>query len=658
MKQNCRHLMNIISLVMIELLVVSSALAAPPVIKANLENESSYQHAAVISTVEMVNRADGTEILVHASKALDYKTYNFENPARIAIDFDGFGLASDQQNIVSDTGPVTLVTSREFKNETDILTRIEIALAEDALEHAKIAVQGTTLSVFLPAGFSSQANLDSPAVANDTAPAGDIFTSLEATTPEITIPAPKTTRNDDSAFVQIAQAQTAQAGSYLEKTIGSDDVQSIMLPDYEGIPISLDLKNADVIDIFMTIADLTGYNVIIDPKVKGKINIKMNQVPWDQALDIILRQMELGKEYTGTKTPEFPRGNIIRIAPVNSLRKEAEERRKLLDAQKISEPLITKIIYLSYAEASQMDKIVKKLLSKRGEIIVDKRTNSMLLTDIPANLEKIRNMVTLLDVRTRQVLIASKIITTKKDFTRQLGIAWGSTFIADAPHGNTTGYRFPNHGAVDYAVSLPQGASILGVTLGNVLDTFQLSAILTASEQEGLTKVISNPRVMTSDNVEAEIKSGYQLPYIIWTDRGLRYAFKDATISLKVKPHVTHDSYIDMKIEAKKDSPDFSTDPVSIFTNRAKTEVLVRDGDTFVIGGLNQTTTGWDSARLPFLHRIPIIGLLFKNQNIKNAYDDLLVFITPKIIQQEQTQVQSISFDQSILPAEDKKTKK
>ncbi|MBN2382009.1 type IV pilus secretin PilQ [bacterium] len=626
-------------------------------------SESTYQHALKISNIETQTINNGLEILIKGNKTLNYKTYTFESPTRIAIDFKGFGLNNVQDAISVNQGYVSTISNKEFSNEREILTRVEIFLTADISDKVSFDQRDTTLSIFIPNDLTAVAGTRSKISGSESESVRDVLSEIEASSPSISIPEPKTMSPRDIPFVQLAQQssmpQTATAGTYIEKTIGTDDIhQSSELPIYEGIPISLDLKNADIIDIFLTISELTGYNVIIDPKVKGKINIRMNEVPWDQALDIILRQMELGKEYTGTKSPEFPRGNIIRIASVSSLRKEANERKALLDAQKVAEPLITKIIYLSYSKAQQMQSIVKKLLSRRGEIIVDKRTNSLLITDIPANLDKVRNMITLLDVRTKQVLIMSKIITTKKDFSRELGITWGANVVGDAIHGNTTGYRFPNNYNMDYAVSLPSGNNILGVSLGNILDTFNLSAILSASEAEGLTKVISNPRVLTSDNVEAMIKSGTQIPYIIETDEGFRYAFKEAVIQLKVTPHVTHDNFIQMDVEIKKDAPDYTFDPPGILTNRASTDVLVKDGDTFVIGGLNQTTTGWDSSRIPFVHNIPIIGWLFKNKRIKNEYDDLLVFITPKLVQQEQTQVKAVSFDESILPSEEKKSKK
>lgn len=626
----------IVSVLFISLVATQSA------ISGTLTNSSNI---GVISKIETVQKNDGVEVIIHGNSTMAYKVFQFDNPSRIALDIPDYQLQNVPGSISVDSGTVTRIVSREFRNEKQALTRIEILLAcQDCKEHS-IEEGQQSLSIFLP--YTDEFRPQ---------PTRDILSQVEATTPakQQTFAVPN---KKPASYIRIAQAQPSSVGTS-EQLIGvEEDVSGELQTDYEGVPISLDLKDADIVDIFLTMSEITGYNILVDPAVSGKkINIRMTNVPWDQALDIILKHMELGKEYTGTKTEEYPRGNIIRIASVQKLKQEADQRRELIESRKIAEPLITKIFYLSYANAGVMQDKLQNVMSTRGQAIIDDRTNALIITDIQDNMIKIKNMISLLDVRTKQVLIASQIVTTKKDFTRDLGIQWGGRFIADATHGNTTGYRFPNNYAIDgtsnggYAVNLPAGSPVLGMTLGNVLDTLQLNFLLSAGETEGLTKIISSPRVMTSDNVEAEIKTGTQIAYTIFSDRGLEAQFKDATISLKVTPHITNDNYIRMKIEAKKDSPDFSVNPPAINTNNAKTEVLVKDGDTIVIGGLNQTTTGWNEERLPLLHRIPFLGWLFRSKSTKNAYDDLLIFISPKVVHQEKSQIQAITFDQKMAP--------
>ncbi|MFC1852603.1 type IV pilus secretin PilQ [candidate division CSSED10-310 bacterium] len=653
MKHGYRLLMSITILLLFKVLILSCATTTPSVDNTSIVENNYHDDNVFISDVEAIQKRDGVEILVRASKSFDYKTYRFDNPARLAIDIPDCRLKNVPADMVVEKGAIQTIKNSEFKNEKEVLSRIEITMIDDNAANSTINLKGNTLSIFFP-GEMLTADVEAEAeiiTAKKSAP--ELLSQVEASTPQMT------TKASSIPFVKIAQASQVPGGGaqLLERTIDTEEAMDAEMDQtYEGIPISLDLKDADIIDIFLTISELSGYNIIVDPDVKGKVNIRMTDVPWDQTLDIILKQMNLGKEYTGSKSPEFPRGNIIRIAKINKLKREAEDRRSLADAKKTAEPLVTKIFYLNYATASDMQRNIKKFLSKRGEIIVDKRTNSLIITDNVGNLEKVKNMIYLLDVRTKQVLISSQIVTTKKDFTRDLGIQWGGKFVADAFHGNTTGYRFPNNYAIDgtanggYAVNLPAGDNVLGISLGNVLDTLQLNFMLTASETEGLTKVISSPRVMTSDNIVAEIKTGTQIAYTVYTDRGLEIQFKDAVISLKVTPHITNDNFVNMKIEAKKNSPDFSVSPPAINTNQAKTEVLVKDGDTIVIGGLNNATEGWSEARLPWLHRIPGIGWLFKNKSLKNEYDDLLIFISPKIVHQKQAKAQVITFDQSQPP--------
>lgn len=599
---------------------------------------------ASISQIEALPKTEGVEIILHANQAINYKTFRFDNPPRIAIDLNHCKLAKGASLLQVNLGIVKMVKSKEFRNEKNTLSRVEVILNEKEKSEVKISRKGNNLSLFIP----------SDGVNVSAAPAEKVFSHLEAST-TMNSPRIHSVSQNDVPFIRIAQANTT-ASKVIEHTIGSADNAYAEQAEkqYKGIPISLDLKDADVIDIFLTISELTNYNIIVDPKIHAKINIRMHDVPWDQALDIILKQLSLGKAFTGTKSPEFPKGNIIRITTMGKLKAEANARRALMEARKIAEPLFTKIFYLSYANAAELKMKVKKLLTSRGQIIVDKRTNALIVTDVTPSLNKVKNMISLLDVRTKQVLISSQIITTKKDFSRDLGIQWGGKFTADSVHGNTTGFRFPNNYSVDgssnggYAVNLPAGSPIVGLSLGNVLNTMQLNFVLSAGETEGLTKVISSPRIMTSDNISAEIKTGTQIAYTVFSDRGLEVQFKDAVISLKVTPHITNDNFIKMKIDAKKDSPDFSVTPPAINTNNAKTQVLVRDGDTIVIGGLNQSTEGWHEERIPFFHKIPFLGWLFKSHGIKNEYDDLLVFISPKIMQQEKSNVQAIVFDQTL----------
>jgi len=421
----------------------------------------------------------------------------------------------------------------------------------------------------------------------------------------------------------------------------AEGVFGMAVPEkYKGKPISLDFKDIDVLDVFVLISEVSGFNVVVDPDVKGRITIRLENVPWDQALEVILKNQGLGKEVEG---------NVMRIANMSKLRDENVLKRQMAEAEEMARPRDTRILYLSYAKAVELEPLVRKVLSRRGEIIVDERTNAMIVVDIPENLEQGVSLIRELDVRTKQVSINAQVVNTTKNFARNLGIQWGGTFAADKYHGNTTGYRFPNNMFVDftgeddsdYAVNLPSGQKLLSLKMGNVLDTLKLQAALSASENEGMTKVISNPRVTTADNTPANVESGYDIPYsTVNADTGAQsVAFISASLRLSVTPHITNDRFISMEIEVTKNQPDFANTAnaggqgTPIIKNVANTRVLVKDGETVVIGGLNETSNGTSQSRIPWLGRVPIIGLLFKNHAKTSTFTDLLYFITPTIIQ-------------------------
>ncbi|MBN1551972.1 type IV pilus secretin PilQ, partial [bacterium] len=297
------------------------------------------------------------------------------------------------------------------------------------------------------------------------------------------------------------------------------------------------------------------------------------------------------------------------------------------------------------------------------------RVNALIIRDIAENLDNVTNLIRVLDVRTRQVALNSQIVVTSKSFSRNLGIQWGGRFVADAQHGNTTRYRFPNNYGIDfsqsapsnagthpgweatdgsgYAVNLPSGNTLVAFSFGNVMDTLKLNLALSAAESEGLTKTIAHPRVTTANNETASISSGYQIPYQVDSgDKGVNIEFQDAVTSLNVTPHITNDNWIGMNVQITRNfpGPSFGGGPPSIFTNSATTKVLVKDGDTLVIGGLNESSFTNANDKIPFLHKIPIIGILFKNDRKETSFSDLLFFITPQILEEGEQVIRSETF--------------
>jgi type IV pilus assembly protein PilQ len=425
--------------------------------------------------------------------------------------------------------------------------------------------------------------------------------------------------------------------SFETKTIGGGEQQ------FNGKPLSLDFKDADIKDIFRFISDFSGLNVVLDPTVSGKITIKLTEVPWDQALDIILKNNGLGMVFEN---------NVIRIATTQKLATEEANRRRLAEEKELAVPLKTITRALSYAKAQELQKILEKVMTKRGEVIVDKRTNTLILSDVPDRFDMIQNLIETLDAPTPQVAIEARIVETVRDFAHELGIQWGFLGVSDAAHGNTTDLIFPNNARVDgtqagaggipgslggYAVNLPsnQRNSGIGLSFGNVLDTFRLDIALSAFEREGKGRVISAPKVTTQNNTEAEIKSGKQIPVTTIANNTVTTNFVDALLSLKVKPQITAEGTVILDITVDKSAPDFAnvvfgTPPID--KRQATTSVLVRDGGTTVIGGIFQVTDQNGQSRTPFLHKIPILGNLFKNKIQTRFNNELLIFVTPRIV--------------------------
>ncbi len=426
-----------------------------------------------------------------------------------------------------------------------------------------------------------------------------------------------------------AGAQTAGNPSITGGFLGGTRFLSGTEHTYTGEPISLNLKDADIKDVLRTFAQLTGLNIAIDPGVTGSVTVDFVDVPWDQALDIILRQNGLSYVLEG---------NVMRIGSLQRLAAEAVATRSLQEEERLNVPLTTVSFKLSYARAADVQSLLLQIASPRGRIIVDNRTNQLIITEIPTYLQTMRNLIESVDVPTRQVLIEARIVETSKTFLQQYGFVWGFQGSLDPSLGTGTGLVFPNR--VDFVggpFSFGPGNSVLAFHLGDVLGGFNLDVALNAAESEGLVRVISAPRVVTQDNTAAQIQSGVQIPFQTRVNFTTTISYVDATLNLSVIPQITEAGTVIMDIAVQKNEPAQGlaiegAAGTPIQTRQARTRLMVRDGGTSVIGGIYQTTDNNSQSRLPFLHQIPILGNLFKTHNISNSHDELLIFITPRIL--------------------------
>jgi type IV pilus assembly protein PilQ len=425
---------------------------------------------------------------------------------------------------------------------------------------------------------------------------------------------------------------------------------------YRGKKVSFEFKDIDIQNLLRVIAEISKKNIVVADDVSGKVTIRLRNVPWDQALDLILRTKALGKEEIG---------NIVRVAPLKTLEEEAKLRQERKRSLVQQEELLVNLIPVNYAVAQDMSNRVKDVLSERGSVTVDQRTNVLIVKDIRTNIEKARALVRSLDTQTPQVLIESRIVEANTTFSRELGVQWGGQASAAPATGNATGLIFPNTailtggvegnapGLVDqpnFAVNLPVGAGLgsggaLGFVFGSAGGALALNLRLSAAENEGVVKTISAPKVTTLDNNTARISQGVSLPFSQVSAAGANTTFVEARLSLEVTPHITQDGSILMSISAQNNQPDPANTGANgqpaIQRKEANTQVLVKDGDTTVIGGIYVRRGSTSSSAVPFLSKIPVLGLLFKNYRERDDRQELLIFITPRILNR-QTIAQSL----------------
>jgi type IV pilus assembly protein PilQ len=399
---------------------------------------------------------------------------------------------------------------------------------------------------------------------------------------------------------------------------------------FSGKRISLNLVDADIKQVFRLFHEISGLNFVLDPAVSGRVTVVLDQVPWTQALDLILKNNGLDKVYEG---------NVLRIATTQQLAAEAAGRKQLKEAKEMEVEPITMTRTLSYAKAEDVQRVIREsgILSTRGKVIVDPRTNTMIISDVPKKVEPLDVLISTLDSETPQVMIEARIVETSKDFSRDLGIVWGFEAKADASRGTATGVGFPHNASMKYALNLPGqgGASALAFSFGNVVDSFTLDLQLNALEDEGRGRILSSPKIATQNNERAEIEQGVRIPIVNTTATEINVEFVSASLLLNVTPQITAEGTIILDVVVENNSPDFNNTAggiPSITTQRAQTKVLISDGGTTVIGGIFVVREGESEIGVPWFRKIPVFGWLFKNQRIIQENRELLIFITPKII--------------------------
>jgi type IV pilus assembly protein PilQ len=412
---------------------------------------------------------------------------------------------------------------------------------------------------------------------------------------------------------------------------------------YTGEPISVNLKDVDLRDFFRLIHEISGLNVVLDPAVKGSLTIVLDEVPWDQALDIVLQNNSLDKQLNG---------NVLRIATRTTLKNEAETQRDLEKAQAEAIAPVTVTRVLSYSKAATLKDTLKKFLSSRGDILSDDRSNQLIIRDIPSVIPTIDNLIRQLDRKSQQVEIEARVVSASRSFARDLGTQLGfagtttsgrSVFGGDSTVGTSNVSNTPppvltssGTTSLPLAVNLGAGAPTSGVFFGHRSPNFAIDFFITAAESKGVGKLLSKPKVITQNNEKATVKQGTKIPIQTTINNTISVQFIDAVLKLEVTPQITAEGTIFMDVLVENTQIDTGIPRVqgipALNTQSAETKVTVADGGTVVIGGIIISSQRVDITQVPLVGSLPLIGHLFRRTNTTTQSQELLFFLTPRII--------------------------
>src|SRR6266704_1795806 len=670
---------------------------------AETQNTSteSARHAT-LQRVDVFHNADGISVEVTGRGQLKPGLNMVDSPARLVVDLPATVMATSQTRIGVDSDGVKGIRIG-MDGQTPPTTRVVIDLAQ-ACRYELLPTGDNKFTLKLYTGVSTAKTTTKPSVAAAVAqlPVGRKELAMSAPAPvlppqkkQVQTPSSATefvfvepfykakdaTTGEGSKTAEIAPADRAvnaaakfadrpetllpapsasmqpQASQGAAPTSGpqpavnmaaeqkaqSQQSPAITGPKYTGEPISVNLKDVDLKDFFRLIHEISGLNVVLDPNVKGSLTIVLDDVPWDQALDIVLKNNSLSRQLEG---------NVLRIATVDTLRKEAEAKRAQQEAEALAVDKVTVTRFLSYAHSKDVVPTVKKFLTQRGDVISDDRTNALIIEDIPSVMPAVDRLLTQLDRKTQEVEIEARVVAATRSFARdigtQLGFGWGNSpsAIGGASSAGASpikvGGLAPKYITIGDSIplfsNLPVTSPTSGFSFTNETNNYRIDAILTMAESRGLLKILSRPRVVTQNNIQALVRQGVRVPIVTQAQLGgpPTVTYVDAFLRLTVIPQITSEGTIFLNVDVENTTPDFGRtvqgNP-TLITQQATTQVLVTDGGTVVIGGVIQTQNSVNIAQVPLLGNIPAIGNLFKLRSVSTSNQELIFFITPRIIQ-------------------------
>src|SRR6266705_2965846 len=659
---------------------------------------------AALQRLQVTHGEDGISIEITARGQLTPKLNTLDSPARVMLDLPNTVAATEQRHIGVDSDGVKSVRIG-MDGQTPPTTRIVVDLVQ-ACRYELVPGRGNKLVLKLhtaaestqttaatkmsvastPFVVKNKPTSSKSAPATSAAPGGEmkplesasaannfVFVepsfepkneaknankSAEIAPPVRTIEAAAKFA-DKSASELLATKSNASmqpealqaAGSAIQPAVNMAAEQKTQMaqapgingPKYTGEPISVNLKDVDLKDFFRLIHEISGLNVVLDPNVHGTLTIVLDDVPWDQALDIVLKNNALARQLEG---------NVLRIATVDTLRKEAEGRRAQQEAEALAVDKVTVTRFLSYAHSKDVVPTVKKFLTQRGDVISDDRTNALIIEDIPSVMPAVDRLLTQLDRKTQEVEIEARVVAATRSFARdigtQLGFGWGNSpsAIGGASSAGASpikvGGLAPKYITIGDSIplfsNLPVTSPTSGFSFTNETNNYRIDAILTMAESRGLLKILSRPRVVTQNNIQALVRQGVRVPIVTQAQLGgpPTVTYVDAFMRRTVTPQIYSDGTIFLNVDVENTTPDFGhtiQGNPTLITQQATTQVLVTDGGTVVIGGVIQTQNSVNIAQVPLLGSIPWLGNLFKRRTVSTANQELIFFITPRIIQ-------------------------
>src|SRR5271166_4323145 len=658
------------------LILAGVMLGGNPASVRGQESAGASTASTVISSVAITQDPLRAAIRVEGAGRLDVHAVRMQNPERLVLDFAGARLSVEKTSIPGVSAPVRGIRMGQYRLD---VARVVIDLTSSA--HYQIAHEGEALVVYVATGpvgdstpvaatstagvtpnkevsFVAQAprvNRHVEKTSNITAPRFPLPNELTqprailATMGAKSQPARPEGRAREAA--QQAVQQASSAASTVATQQATTATPAAATSRYSGEPISVNLKDVDLKDFFRLIHEISGLNVILDPNVKGTLTIVLDEVPWDQALDLVLQNNGLDKQLTG---------NVLRVATRATLKNEAETQRDLEKAQAEAVAPVTVTRVLSYAKAAMMKDTLKKFLSTRGDIFSDDRSNQLIIRDIPSVIPTIDNLIRQLDRKSQQVEIEARVVQASRSFSRDIGVQWGmagtttsgrTVFGGPANVGVspvTTGTALPQPPLIGspggttsttglpFNVNLGAGAPTSGFFFGHRSPNFAVDLYITAAEAKGVGKLLSKPKIVTQNNEKATVKQGTKIPIQTTINNTISVQYIDAVLKLEVTPQITAEGTVFMDVLVENTQIDNGIPRVqgipALDTQSAETKVLVADGGTVVIGGIIISQQETDITQTPIVGSLPLIGHLFRRTNTTVQSQELLFFLTPRII--------------------------